>query len=108
MREERRALAEMTRVARLGVGLGLLNRHNLLYLRKGRAGGGAAYRGARWHTPAQARALFEDLPFAVARLRYAVFLPGGGLLARWFETLAPSRLPLGAFLCACAALERGA
>ena len=51
IREEKQALREMLRVARRRVVLGLLNRHSLLYLAKGRGGGHGAYRGARWHTP---------------------------------------------------------
>ncbi|MGB7543700.1 MAG: class I SAM-dependent methyltransferase [Burkholderiales bacterium] len=83
--EERAALAEMLRVARRRVALGLLNRHSLLYLEKGRGEGKGAYRGARWHTPRQALALFTGLPVSSTRLATAVFLPRAGLLARRVE-----------------------
>jgi len=85
IKEERAALAEMLRVARRRVALGLLNRHSLLYLEKGRGEGKGAYRGARWHTPRQARALFMGLPASKTRLATAVFLPRAGLLARRVE-----------------------
>ena len=99
--EERAALAEMVRVCRRGLALGLLNRRSLLYLTKGRADGRGAYHGARWHTPAQARALLETLPLNVRRVRTAVFLPSGGALARKVE--APlSALRFGGFIAAVA------
>ena len=43
---QRQALREIIRVTRKRVALGLLNRHSLLYLRKGRHGGAGGYRGA--------------------------------------------------------------
>lgn len=50
--EPEQALAEMWRVSRHGVVLGLLNRHSLLYhLKHGRG----AYRGARWDSVAATR-----------------------------------------------------
>lgn len=70
------ALAELWRVSSRGVLLGLLNR---------RKHGRGAYRGARWDTLADVR-------------RWAVFLPGGGVAARWVEALIPRRLPGGGFL----------
>ena len=48
--DQRRALAEMLRVARRRVMLGLLNRHSLLYCKKGAAAGKTLNRGAHWHT----------------------------------------------------------
>lgn len=99
--EERTALAEMARVCRDGLALGLLNRRSLLYLQKGRAGGRGAYRGARWHTPTQARALLETLPLDVRRVRTAICLPSGGAIARRVE--APlAALPIGGFIAAAA------
>lgn len=100
--EERLALREMARVGARGIALGLLNRRSLLYLRKGRHGGRGAYRGARWHTPAQARALIAALPMKDRRVRTAVHLPTGGMLARGVEALAPRCSPFGGFIAAVA------
>lgn len=90
------AVREMLRVTRGPVVLGLLNRRSLLYRRKRGRGG---YRGARWDTVEGAR---RWLPAADPRLelhwRSAVFLPGGGTLARLIERLVPERVLLGAFL----------
>jgi len=99
--EERAALDEMTRVSRHGIALGLLNRWSLLYLQKGRGGGRGAYRGARWHTPAQAHALLAAHPATVRRVRTAVSLPSGGALARRVEPVL-SRFPFGGFIAAVA------
>ena len=99
--DEHTALREMARVCRRGLALGLLNRRSLLYLQKGRRGGLGAYRGARWHTPAQARALLETLPLDVHRVRTAICLPSGGALAQRVEA-ALSRLPIGGFIAAAA------
>jgi len=85
MQDEHRALAEMLRVARRRVVLGLLNRRSLLYLNHGRNGGRGGYRGARWHTAREARSLFDALATANVETRCAVFLPSGGPLARWVE-----------------------
>src|SRR3990172_3870771 len=54
VRDERRALAEMARVARGGIVLGLLHRDSLLCRRRH---GHGAYAGAHWHTRAEATAL---------------------------------------------------
>jgi ubiquinone/menaquinone biosynthesis C-methylase UbiE len=99
--EERLALGEMARVSRRGLALGLLNRWSLLYLQKGRSGGRGAYRGARWHTPAQVRTLLAQLPMSDRRVCTAIYLPSGGMLARYFETVLP-RLPFGGFIAAAA------
>jgi SAM-dependent methyltransferase len=85
IKEERAALAEMLRVARRRVALGLLNRHSLLYLEKGRGDGKDACRGAHWHTPKEAPALFTGLPVGKPRLATAVFLPHASSLARLVE-----------------------
>ncbi|NMG32623.1 methyltransferase domain-containing protein [Aromatoleum evansii] len=101
--EAQTALSEMLRVARRRVALGLLNRHSLLWLEKGRHGGHGAYRGARWHTPADVRNLFSGYPVREVSLRTAVMLPGGGVVARALEgslrRLAPA---CGAFIAAAA------
>ncbi len=98
IREQSRALAEMARVTRRRLVLGLLNRHSLLYLQKGRAGGAGAYHGAHWHTHTEVRKLFEGLPVARLTLRSAIYLPGGGSVARLCEQVLPNRLPWGSFL----------
>jgi SAM-dependent methyltransferase len=103
VRDERKAMAEMARVARYGIAVGLLNRHSLLFAQKGRRGGTGAYRGAHWHTPADARGLFAGLPLSTPAVRSAVFLPSGDNLARGIEALASNRILLGAFLAASVA-----
>lgn len=100
--DQARALRELTRVARRRVALGLLNRDSLLYLRKGRHGGQGGYRGAHWHTPAEARRLFQRAGMANVTLRSAIYLHDGSPFARLFEHLVPARLLLGAFLLAVA------
>jgi len=90
------AVQEMWRVSRHGMVLGLLNRRSLLYRQKH---GSGSYDGARWDTLA-------DVKTWVARLRpapcletgYAIFLPGGGILARMTEKMLPSCMPFGVFL----------
>jgi SAM-dependent methyltransferase len=104
LREEARALAEMLRVARGRVALGLLNRHSLLYLQKGRGGGKGAYRGARWHRASEARALLCAAGAREIEVRSAVFLASGGAAARRLEGLLSTRIPAGGFLAASAAV----
>ncbi len=99
--DARRAVAEMVRVARTRVVLGLLHRRSALYLQKGRSGGAGAYRGAHWHTQREVRDLFAGLPVAGLTFATAVLLPGGGCVARTAERVS-SWLPLGAFLVAAA------
>lgn len=94
------ALAELVRITRRRFAIGLLNRASLLHRDKGRAGGTGAYRGARWHTVGEVRALFGGLPVAGLAVRSAVFQPSGGVVARAIERVVPSRLPAGAFLVA--------
>lgn len=101
MRDARRALMEMLRVARRRVALGLLNRHSLLWFAKGRAGGRGAYRGAHWHTRREVERLFAGQPARNLALRTAIMLPGGGRLARWAEPHLERAAPCcGAFLAA--------
>jgi SAM-dependent methyltransferase len=103
IRAEREALREIVRVTRKRVALGLLNRRSLLYLQKGRHGGSGGYRGAHWHTPAEARALFDGMPVRSIAVRSGVLVPTGGCLARRLEAIFQGRrLPLGAFLLAVA------
>ena len=98
--DERRAVAEAVRVARRGFALGWLNRASLLYGQKGRHGGSGAYRGARWHTPREVRALFSGLPVKDVSLRSAIFLPSGTRWVRRVERVVPESLPWGGLLLA--------
>ncbi|MFO1315100.1 MAG: methyltransferase domain-containing protein [Burkholderiales bacterium] len=102
--DPRRAVAEMVRVTRTRVVLGLLHRHSLLFLQKCRGGGTGAYRGAHWHTQREVRELFAGMPVAGLTFATAVLLPGGGRAARATER-ASSWLPVGAFLVAAADLR---
>ncbi len=100
----RRALAEMARVSRRRIALGLLNRHSLLWRDKGRYGGLGAYHGAHWHTVKEITRALSLLPVHNLQWRTAVFLPSGRPMARLAETLLPTRLPLGSFLAVTADL----
>jgi len=98
--DERKAVAECVRVARRRFAIGWLNRASLLYWQKGRSGGSGAYRGARWHTAGEVRALFAGLPVRELRLRSAIFLPAATRAARLLEQGMPSALPWGGLLLA--------
>ena len=94
------AVAEMWRVAKQAVLLGLLNRNSLLYLQKHHAAG---YRGARWDSCDEAIQWFIGLrpdPDAMT-CHSALFMPGGGHLARRLEKLLPSCWHRGGFLALC-------
>jgi SAM-dependent methyltransferase len=95
--DEDRALREMARVARRRVTLGLLNRRSLLYRQKS-GGNTSGYAGARWHSPAQARALLANASIGNIRLASALFLPSSGMVARATENRLPPSLPFGGFL----------
>lgn len=95
--DERRAVAEIVRVAKRRFAIGWLNSSSLLYRQKHDSG---AYRGATWHTASEVRGFFTGLPVANLRLSSAVFLPDGGPFARTLEALLPNRLPWGALLVA--------
>jgi ubiquinone/menaquinone biosynthesis C-methylase UbiE len=97
-----RALAEMVRVARRRIVLGLLNRHSLLYLQKGLRGGSGAYRGAHWHTQDEVLRALADLPVTNVQTPTAVFLPSGTPSARWLENNLPAHLSMGGFLAVAA------
>lgn len=98
--DERQALSECVRVARRGFAIAWLNRASLLYREKGRSGGSGAYRGARWHTASELRALFSGLRVRNLRLRSAVFAPSASAPGRWLERAVPASLPWGAVLLA--------
>ena len=97
---ERQAVAECVRVARRRFAIGWLNRDSLLYRQKGRGGGSGAYRGARWHSAGEVRALFAGLPVRNLKLCSAIFLPFATRWARWLEQGVPSALPWGGLLLA--------
>ncbi|TAK43340.1 MAG: class I SAM-dependent methyltransferase [Betaproteobacteria bacterium] len=103
VRDERKALEEMVRVAHRGVALGLLNRHSLLYWQKGRHGGSGTYRGAHWHTAREAQSLLAGLPLDTPRIRSAVFLAAGGAGSRRLEAQVSNRVLWGGFLAVAAA-----
>jgi SAM-dependent methyltransferase len=93
------ALRELWRVSRRAVLLGLLHRRSLLYLTKHGRGG---YLGARWDRLGEVLGWTAGLTPAPELLaRSAVFLPGGGTIARQVEPLMPARFPLGGFLAVC-------
>jgi SAM-dependent methyltransferase len=98
--DERQAVAESVRVARRRFAIGWLNRNSLLYRQKGRGGGSGAYRGARWHSAGEVRALFAGLPVRKLELRTAIFLPSATPWARGLERALPAALPWGALLLA--------
>jgi SAM-dependent methyltransferase len=98
--DERQAVAEGVRVARRRFAIGWLNRASLLYWQKGRGGGSGAYRGARWHTAHEVRALFSGLPVRNLKLRSAIFLPSATRAARCLEQALPAALPWGGLLLA--------
>ncbi len=104
--DERGAVRELVRVTRDRFVVGLLNRHSLLYLRKGRRGGLGAYRGARWHTLPEIRSLFSALPVEGLQIRTAVLFPGGTRAARRAESMARARLPWGSFTAVAGSKRR--
>lgn len=98
--DERRAVAEAVRVTRRHFAIGWLNRSSLLYWQKGRGGGSGAYRGARWHSASEVRALFSGLPLRNLKLRSAIFMPSATRRARRLEQDMPGALPWGGLLLA--------
>ena len=108
IQEEKEALSEMLRVARRRVILGLLNRHSLLYLAKGRRGGRGAYRGARWHTPTEALRLFDGMPARHSGLGTVIVMPRGMYWSRRLEPLLRRWLTgCGAFIAVAADVLQG-
>lgn len=95
-----RALAEIVRVTRRRFVLGLLNRHSLLWLDKGRSGGKGAYRGAYWHTRRELDEALKELSVEHVRFSTGIFLPSGTEFAQAVECTLPNSLPWGAFLVA--------
>lgn len=91
------ALQEMWRVCRKTLLLGLLNRHSVLYWQKR---GRGAYEGARWDTAAEVKTWCQQLtPQPVnVKIRSAIVLPSGNVIARGMEAFWPTAIPLGGFL----------
>jgi SAM-dependent methyltransferase len=94
--DERQAVREMLRVTRRRFVIGLLHRRSLLYMQKRRSVG--AYRGARWHTGPEIRALFSGLPVANLQVRTAVALPSGGAVAQTLEPPLSPWWPFASFI----------
>lgn len=91
-----KALAEMWRVSRKAVILGLLNRHSLLYYMKRNAKG---YQGARWDTLSSVRQWSQHLlPAAKLRFRSVIWIPGAGKFSQTIERVAPQAYPFAGFL----------
>lgn len=92
------ALAEMWRVTRRSLILGLLNRNSLLRRQKE---GHGSYRDARWVTASEVSGEWfprlTPLPKSIIK-RSAIFYPQGNQLARLVESLTPSNLLYGGFL----------
>lgn len=93
-----RALAEMVRVARKQIVVGVLNRHSVLWRQKGGHGGSGGYHGAYWHTPRELLRAFKACGLRHIRIRSAVFLPSGSGTARLLERCVPAAVPYGSFL----------
>ena len=105
IREPEQALAELVRVTRRRIVLGLLNHHSLLYWQKGRHGGRGAYHGAHWHTAREARALLVRANLQNIVVRSAIYQPSAGVVARCMENVLPQGLLFGAFLLAVGDIE---
>lgn len=104
--DERSAIAELVRVTRRRFAIGLLNRHSLLFLQKGSKGGKGAYRGARWHSAHEIRALFDGMPVTGLAIRTAVYFPNGGSIARALEKIAPHLPAFGGFIAVTGSVRR--
>lgn len=92
------ALAEMWRVTRRSLILGLLNRNSLLHRLKE---GHGAYQGARWDTAEEISDKWipslHPVPRSIIK-RSAVFYPSGNILAHLVEGVTSTRFLRGGFL----------
>lgn len=96
MRNPQLALAEMWRVSRSGIALGLLNRYSLLHILKQNSPG---YKGARWDSPFSIGNWWQKLtPTPKVTIRTAVWCPIDNNFSRWLEHIAPTHLKYGGFL----------
>jgi len=90
------ALAEMWRVSRKTVILGLLNRHSLLYYMKRNAKG---YQGARWDTLNAVKKWSEHLlPAANLDFRSVIWIPAAGRVSQTIERFMSQTYPYAGFL----------
>lgn len=92
------AMSEIVRVTRRRFVLGLLNKHSLLYMQKGRHGGSGTYQRAHWHTRDEVLEALSNLPVTNLETRSAIFLPSGSRIARAGEKVIPQTFPFGSFL----------
>jgi SAM-dependent methyltransferase len=99
-------LRELARVTRRRTAVGLLKRHSLLWREKRQGGGTGAYRGARWHAPQEALALFRAAGLHRPLVRTAINLPSGSKASRLAERLFPDFLPWGGFLLVVCDVEK--
>ncbi len=101
------AFAEILRVCRSRFAVGLLNRHSLLWLEKGRSRQGG-YQGAHWHTHREILDFLAGQPVAGVRMRTAVLLPGGSRTARFVEPFLGRRCQCswGSFLAVSGEVSR--
>lgn len=104
--DEAQALAQMVRVARRRIAVGLLNRHSLLYLEKGRHGGRGGYRGAHWHARREIESLFSGLAVRNPTLRGAIVLPFCARLGPLADHVLGDRSRWGAFLVVAGDVNR--
>lgn len=92
------AIAEIVRVTRERFAIGLMNRHSMVYLRKGRHGGMGAYAGAHWHTRVELTNALRALPVVQCTLPSGIFDASAGRAARVVERVLPSSWPVGSLL----------
>ena len=91
------AVAEMWRVSKKGMVLGLLNRNSLLYLQKANTG---SYKGSRWDTLSDIKQWIAQLnpkPSQVI-IKTVLFIPGMGFISKKIEPFISSKILLGGFL----------
>lgn len=96
MKDPQLALAEMWRVSRKGIALGLLNRYSLLHSLKQNSHG---YKGARWDSPFTISNWWQRLtPAPKVTIRTAVWCPVDNIFSRLLEHIVPTQLKYGGFL----------
>ncbi|WP_204315581.1 hypothetical protein, partial [Stenotrophomonas maltophilia] len=78
--------------------IGLLNRHSVLYLRKGRHAGADGYAGAHWHTRAELVHALRGFPAVECTVSSGIFDASAGAAARVVEHVLPSSWSVGSFL----------